>query len=58
MDKVQGFMFPNAGAGQDDGVPWWMKYAGKAAGIVGGIGKHIVGNLGLTLIVCCAFECS
>ncbi len=25
--------------GQDDGVPWWMKYAGKAAGILGGLGR-------------------
>jgi hypothetical protein len=24
---------------QDDGVPWWMKYAGKAAGILGGLGR-------------------
>ena len=25
----------NSGA-PDDGVPWWLKYAGKAAGILGG----------------------
>jgi hypothetical protein len=25
--------------GQDDGVPCWMKYAGKAAGILGGLGR-------------------
>ena len=39
MDKVQNFIFPNAGAASDDGVSWWMKYAGKAAGIIGGIGE-------------------
>lgn len=39
MDKVKGFMFPSSAApgAQDDGVPWWMKYAGKAAGILGGL---------------------
>ena len=42
MDKVKGFMFPNAGGGAeaDDGVAWWMKYASKAAGIVGGVGQY------------------
>ena len=41
MDKVKGMMFPGAGGGEDntaDGVPWWMKYLGKAAGILAGLG--------------------
>ena len=43
MDKVKGFVFPNAGSGPeaDDGVAWWLKYASKAAGIIGGVGKQI-----------------
>jgi len=47
MDKVKGFMFPNAGGGAeaDDGVAWWMKYASKAAGIVGGVVAMIFGVL-------------
>ena len=38
MDKVKSFVFPNS-SNQDDGVAWWMKYAAKAAGILGGIGE-------------------
>ena len=37
MEKVQNFIFPNAAP--QDGVSWWMKYAGKAGGIIGGIGE-------------------
>ena len=34
-------VMPGGGEAQpDDGVPWWMKYAGKAAGIVSGIGNE------------------
>ena len=35
---------PNMGGGDGQGgansdVPWWMRYAGKGAGIGGGVGK-------------------
>jgi len=45
MDKVKGMMFPGAGGGQDtaDGVPWWMKYLGKAAGILAGLAAMFFG---------------
>ena len=43
MDAVKGFMFPGSGGpgAQDDGVPWWMKYASKSAGILGGVGNSL-----------------
>ena len=25
----------------DDSAPWWMRYAAKGAGVIGGIGKHL-----------------
>lgn len=46
MDKVKGMMFPGAGGGEDnsaDGVPWWMKYLGKAAGITAAIVAMLFG---------------
>jgi hypothetical protein len=36
--------------GQDDGVPWWMKYAGKAAGILGGLGRSTYTQKKMTLL--------
>lgn len=40
MQNFMSNMMPAGGEGQpDDGVPWWMKYAGKGAGILSGIGK-------------------
>ncbi len=40
MDAVKGFIFPGSNEpGHDDGVPWWMKYASKAAGLLGGVGQ-------------------
>lgn len=39
-------MFPGAGGGEDnsaDGVPWWMKYLGKAAGITAGVVAMLFG---------------
>ena len=57
MDKVKGMLFPGAGGGDDnsaDGVPWWMKYLGKAAGITAGVGRFslciIYGWLALVLL--------
>jgi len=43
MEKVQNFIFPNAAP--QDGVSWWMKYAGKAGGIIGGIVAMLFGVL-------------
>merc|ERR1712012_1016388 len=43
MDKIKEFVFPNSGNSQDDGVSWWIKYAAKAAGILGGIGAMLFG---------------
>ena len=44
MDAVKGFIFPGSTEpGQDDGVPWWMKYASKAAGLLGGVGQFNIG---------------
>jgi len=49
MDKVKGFVFPNSNNAEDDGVAWWMKYAAKAAGILGGIATMFFGvMLGLS----------
>ena len=41
MQNFMSNMMPGGGqqGGVDDGVPWWMKYAGKAAGVVGGVGE-------------------
>lgn len=48
MDKVKSTLFPaSAGEGGDDSVPWWMKYAGKAAGIIGGGVAMVFG------VLCC-----
>lgn len=41
MQNFMSNVMPGGGEAQpDDGVPWWMKYAGKAAGIVSGIGNE------------------
>ena len=40
MSGISGMMPGGGGGAPDDGVPWWMKYAGKGAGITSGVGKR------------------
>jgi len=50
MQNFMSNMMPGGGqngAQPDDGVPWWMKYAGKVAGIVAGIAAILFG------VMCC-----
>ena len=44
-DAMPGGGGGNQAPGPNDDIPWWMKYAGKGAGVVGGLGK--ISNLNL-----------
>lgn len=47
MDKVKGMVFPEPGNADTptDGVPWWMKYAFKTAGVISGLVGMLFGIL-------------
>jgi hypothetical protein len=40
ISNMKGGAAGGAGGASNDGVPWWMKYAGKGTGVVSGVGEE------------------
>jgi len=57
MDSIRSKLFPGAGgtdSASADGVPWWMKYLAKVAGVAAGLAAMSFGVLcGLSIFPLC-----